>query len=276
MSQVSYATLRSLRIGEGSNYPFAAMPSGIGVNNDRVATVVQGNDGQKFLGSDRLLPSLLTFTVHITGVDITARLAAADALRAAWAPVRTGTVQLTLALNGVERLVVGRPGRCDIDVSKLAFGTLRARCTFETSDARMFEGGAMSSLTLGLTAGGGMVFPLTFPLTFGAGSDSDGSAVNIGNIDAPWIAVIDGPVDTPRITLGETGEFLELDGNILAGSTVVIDSAAQSILLDGSPRASWQTLLSRWWSLAPGTNTVRYRASSGSGSCSFTWRSAWL
>jgi phage-related protein len=199
----------------------------------------------------------------------------ADALKAAWAPVRAGTLPLTVEIASAARILNGRPIAMELDLDGALFGIGRALLTFEATDPR-FYAASLSTLVLGLTVGGGMTFPLTFPLTFGAGSDSDGSAVNAGNTDAPWTATIVGPVTNPTITLGDTGEFIEIDGDIPTGSTLVIDSATQSILLNGSPRQSWQTLLSKWWALAPGTNTIRYRAASGSGSCTLNWRSAWL
>lgn len=276
MSQISYALLRSLRIGEDSAYPFASMPSGIGVDNVRAAIAPQGVDGQRFLGGDRLNARLITFDLHIIADTSAARLIAAEALQAAWGPVREGTIDLTLAVNGVERLVSGRPLRCDILLDKLTKGSLRARCSFETSDPRFF-GATANSIVLGLSGGtGGLEYPLTYPLTYGAGSDSDGSALNAGNIETSWTATIIGPVTVPRLTLGSTGQYIELDGTIPDGSTLVLMSATRSILLNGSPRQTWLTLPSRWWSLVPGVNTVRFRAASGTGACTFSWRSAWL
>ena len=274
------ATLRGLTIGDGTDFEWETAPEGLGLPQFETSRVQRvAVDGRRPMGPDLLGSRMVTFNVEIWagpgGTVLVESLM--DELKQAWAPVRSGTIPLTFDLEGGERLLVGRPAACDIDLSALIYAKShgRARLVFEATDPRLYAE-TLSSVVLGLTVGGGMVFPLTFPLTFGAGSDSDGVAVNEGNTDAPWTATIVGPVTTPRITLGATGEFLELDGVVPSGSTLVVDSATQSILLDGSPRQSWQTLLSRWWSLAPGSNTVRYRASSGTGSCTFSWRSAWL
>ena len=129
---------------------------------------------------------------------------------------------------------------------------------------------------LGLVDGGGRTYPRTYPMTYGAGSDSDGTAVNAGTFETDWTATIVGPVTTPRITLGETGQLVELDGDVPVGSTLVVSSVDGSVLLDGSPRPGWPTLLSRFFKLPAGSNTIRFRAASGTGSCTFAWRDAKL
>ena len=271
------ATLNGVTIGAGTDYTFSREPTGLGPGSYRTSrSELQWTDGSRPSGPDLLASRMVAFEIGVRpSIDAADIEALVDALKAAWAPVRSGTIPLTLELANGPRILNGRPEAVEVDYSRLPFGAANARLVFEATDPRLYSASS-SSIVLGLTAGGGMSFPLTFPLTFGAGSDSDGSAANSGTIDAPWSATIIGPVTTPRITLGETGEFVELDGVVPAGSTVVIDSLSQSILLDGSPRQSWQTLLSRWWALAPGANTVRFRAASGTGSCTFTWRSAWL
>jgi hypothetical protein len=275
VTEVSYASLRGLTVGAGSDLPWASMPQGLDLINERSAVQVPGVDGQRFTGPDQVAPVLVTFDSHVLGDTPAARLVALNGLRAAWAPVRSGVLPLTLALNGTEAILYGRPSRCDADMRKLALGSLRTRYTFESSDPRLYDA-TESAVVLGLEPGGGMVFPLEFPLSFGSGSDTDGSVENAGNAETQWTAVIAGPVVSPRLTLGSTGQYVAINGTVPEGSTLVISSANHSILLDGSPR-NWLTLTSRWWSLAPGVNTVRFRAASGTGSCTFSWRSAsWL
>ncbi len=274
-SSLTAAALGGVAIGAGTTYPFTAEPSGFDVINSAPVVRLAFSDGGRHLGPSTLDVREIVFEIRVRGDSETEIQNEMSALKAAWGPVRSGTVMLNVTLAGVVFALMGRPLSATPDMSDQRFGTARARLVFQATDPRLYTA-SLSSIVLGLTAGGGMTFPLTFPLTFGAGSDSDGSAMNSGNTEAPWTATIVGPVTTPRLTLGATGEFIELDGVVPAGSTLVVDSATQSILLDGSPRQSWQTLLSRWWMLAPGANTIRYRAASGTGSCTFSWRSAWL
>ncbi len=276
------ATLNGLSIGDGTDYLFATEPTGLGPGNYRTSRLeLQWTDGSRPLGADLLPARTVTFELEafdgrqFSDGGSTAVEEAMDALKAAWQPVRAGVLPLTLELSNGPRILWGRPVALEVDYQQLLYGFGRARCVFEATDPRMFDP-TVASIVLGLVAGGGMTFPLTFPLTFGAGSDSDGTAVNAGTIDTKWTATIVGPVTSPTLTLAATGQVIELDGDIPAGSTLIVDSDSQSVLLDGSPRQSWLSLQSRWFQLPPGTSTIRFRASSGSGSCTFAWSSAWL
>ena len=276
------ATLRGLVIGDGSPYKFDREPEGLGVGRYSTARIERlWTDGTFVAGADRLTAREVTFSVEAwDGRDFAGGGSAGvetllQALQAAWAPVRVGTIPLTLNLAGTDRVLFGRPIAVDVDAEGLLYGFARVRLVFEATDPRLFSE-VQSSVVLGLAVGGGMTFPLTFPLTFGAGSDSDAAAVNAGTFETTWTATITGPVTTPRITLASTGQFVELDGTVPAGSSLVVSQADGSVLLDGSPRQSWVTLPSRFFTLPPGSNTIRFRAASGTGSCTFSWRSAWL
>lgn len=127
-------------------------------------------------------------------------------------------------------------------------------------------------------AGTGVTFPVTFPLTFG-GSVSGGQliATNVGEFGAPWSATITGPVDNPTVENITTGETLAFVGTLAAGETLVLDSLARSVLLNGTAsRYSWLVIGSQWFTVEPGANTIRLAGSSGTGSISFSFRSAWI
>jgi hypothetical protein len=268
------AVLNGVTIGGASVYRWRVSPEGLGVGGIRTSSIVRAQvDGVRPSGVDTLPSRLITFDLWWEGATPQLCEQLARQLAAAWTPQRTGVTTLALSVVDVDYVLFGRPRKFDLDLSTIYNGFARARCVFEATDPRLFTS-TVSSITLGLTAGGGMTFPLTFPLTFGAGSDSDGIALNTGTYRTPWTATITGPVTTPRLTLGSTGEYVELDGDVPAGSSLVVSSDDQSILFNGSPRQSWLTLASRWWSLPAGANTVRFRAAAGSGSCQFSWRSA--
>ena len=275
------ASLRGLTIGDGTSYEWESEPD-LGLGGYRTSRLEPSDaDGVRVAGPDRLPSRFVTFEVEVfdgRGYDdggTAAVEALVDALRAAWAPVRSGTVTLTLSLAGGDRQLFGRPVGCLPDLSGALFGRARARLTFEATDPRMFSA-VESSIVLGLTEGGGLEFPVTFPATFGSGGDSDGVAVNDGTFETDWVAALAGPLTTPRLTVAASGLYVELDGTVPAGSLLVLSSADKAVLLDGSPRPGWLTLRSRWWQLEPLNNTVRFRAASGSGSCTFSWRSARL
>jgi|GEM_PF-5750205 len=269
------AELRGLSMGVGTAYQWRKPPTGFGVGSYRTARLErQFSDGTQSLGGDLLPSREVAFDIQITGTPESIE-AALLALSVAWAPVRSSVVPLSVTLTGDTRTLFGRPIGVEFNIEQMDLNLAYARCVFEATDPRMFSA-AESSISLGLVAGGGAPFDLTFPLTFGAGSDSDGTAVNSGTFETNWTATITGPVTTPRITLASTGEFVELDIVVPAGSTLVVSSADGSVLLDGSPRQAAVTLLSRFFVLPAGSNTIRFRAASGTGSCTYAWRSASL
>jgi hypothetical protein len=58
---------------------------------------------------------------------------------------------------------------------------------------------------------------------------------------------------------------------------LVLDSASRTVLLGGtSSRYVWLTSLSRWFTLQPGANALRFDGASGAGSCAVSFRSAWI
>lgn len=274
------ATLRGVQIGDGTSYKFELEPEGLGPGRYLTARLERlWSDGAQVLGADRMASRSVTFAVEAWdgstfadgGAEAVEALLAP--LLAAWAPVRSGVLPLTLNLSGTDWVLFGRPVETSVDATSLLYGFARVRLVFEATDPRLFSA-SESSLVLGLNAGGGVEADVTAPVTAGAGSDSDGTAVNAGSFETEWSATITGPVTTPRLTLASSGQFVELDGTVPAGSTLTVSSSDGSVLLNGSPRQSWPTLLSRFWKLPAGSNTVRFRAASGTGSCMFSWRDA--
>jgi hypothetical protein len=127
-------------------------------------------------------------------------------------------------------------------------------------------------------AGTGVTFPVTFPLSFG-GAVSGGQlqATNIGEFGAPWSATISGPIVNPTLENITTGETLAFIGSVAAGETLVINSLDRSVLLNGTAsRYSWLVVGSQWFTVEPGDNAIRLAGTSGTGSVSFSFRSAWI
>jgi len=83
-------------------------------------------------------------------------------------------------------------------------------------------------------------------------------AENRGDLEAWPVFEITGPVDHPVITNDTTGREFLISGSIPAGETVTVD-ARTGVVTPGGYR-----VIGRPWSLAPGDNTVRWRATFGS------------
>lgn len=238
-----------------------------------------GKDGVVPQGADRARARQIVIEARILAASPAAAMQLRHQLVAAWAPVRDGLLTLRVRLAGVDYEIDGRPGVIDADVSDLLSSVVRVRASFAGADPRLYLSASAGSVALGADTSGGFLAPITFPYAASGatvGSPGDAAVTNVGTFETPWIAVIHGPATNPRIILAETGEQVELIGDVPAGSNLVLDSRDGTVRLDGSPRPTWLSFGSRWWLLPAGTSTVRYRSASASGTADFTWRPACL
>lgn len=122
------------------------------------------------------------------------------------------------------------------------------------------------------TAGGtvGYTFPITLPFSLGSFAPVNPvlTAVVGGSAPISPVIAIYGPVTNPEIR-DELGQRFKFAGLVLDANTfVLIDMAAATVRLGGSPDASVYHLvdfsLSTFWQWNPGAHTVRYYATSGS------------
>lgn len=117
----------------------------------------------------------------------------------------------------------------------------------------------------------GRTYDKTYSYTYGATLNPGGigQAVNSGDIDAWPLFEITGPVSSPVISNETTGRSFIVIGDIDAGDTVTIDSRT------GRVTPANYRLVGRPWLLVPGTNNIRWRASSGSFDPSANLRVIW-
>ena len=83
-------------------------------------------------------------------------------------------------------------------------------------------------------AGGGFTFPLTFPFTFTESSGGEAVCTNNGSRGSPPIVEIHGYATSPAVVLTETGERVQLTGEISAGEFIEIDFFERTVLLNGT------------------------------------------
>jgi hypothetical protein len=78
--------------------------------------------------------------------------------------------------------------------------------------------------TFTITLDAGLIFPITFPITFGAGEVDDTLAITYPGtwLSFPIFTIV-GPIQTPRIDNNTTGEKIEFTIDIAPGRTVTID-----------------------------------------------------
>jgi hypothetical protein len=137
--------------------------------------------------------------------------------------------------------------------------------------------GDASSLELQLPIGtvSGRTYNFTYPWNYGGVviPGGTGVAVNRGD-ESTWpVFRVVGPVSNAVIQNETTGQEFMLLGTVDAGAEVEINSRS------GTVTPSTYRLVSRPWALAPGPNSLRWRATSGSSDPNarlfVSWRSTW-
>jgi hypothetical protein len=98
---------------------------------------------------------------------------------------------------------------------------------------------------------GGLPFPLTFPLAFGSASGGSVTVDNTGTIKSWPIMRIAGPVVNPRIINPATGDELRVNLTLAAGEYLDIDTAARTVLLQGTASRRKDVATSGEWLPVP-------------------------
>jgi hypothetical protein len=158
------------------------------------------------------------------------------------------------------------------------FGVGRAEVEWHCTDPRIYSSTLTTLTTTQATSSGGLLLPALAPLAFiGTATGGQVVATNSGEFDAPWTAVISGPVTNPRIENVTTGETISFTGELGEGDTLTISSLDRTVLLNNTTsRYSWLTAGSSWFDLPAGDTTVRFAGASGSGSIDLSFRSVWI
>lgn len=101
---------------------------------------------------------------------------------------------------------------------------------------------------------------------------------NLGDYPTPPIFTFQGPVNNPRLTLLETGEYLEFTIALAAGEYLTVNVKEKTVLLNGTTSLrGTMTFASTWFRLPPGASTIKYTSGSGDGAVvTCEAYSAWL
>jgi hypothetical protein len=276
------ATLRGLSFGAGTSYRWATWPTGLlATPSIRIGDTPRAGRHGVQAGADLLAGAEITFDVWVLTSSRTAAETAAAALLAAFAP-SSADLPLAVTMSGSpdDYILYGRPrgAECRFD-GKFNGGCLRVRAVFAATDPRRYSATEQTATTTLPTAVGGLDFAASAPFVFGSGgSGGSMSCPNDGTAATPWVATFSGPLVAPTLRLESTGDEIAFPGTTLAsGETLVVDSDARTVLLDGTTsRYAWLRQPAGWFDLAAGANTVELLGASGAGSVALTWRSAWI
>ena len=191
-----------------------------------------------------------------------------------------------LELPGGVYASMARPRKhsCPIDLNMVQAGGGNAISLLHSTDPRWY---AMPTKTasVGLPGGGGggITFPLTFPLDFGGtGGSGELTVYNNGTIEMRPILIVKGPCVNPSISnVSIVGSpVLMFDITLEEGDVLEIDTDFETVLYTpkGAPvavdRRNSLDYGSTWWNLPPGANLITWKATEGSGEASLTVQSA--
>lgn len=116
------------------------------------------------------------------------------------------------------------------------------------------------------TSTGASVYSFAYPIVFGASTYSVTSdATNAGDQSAYPITVhVHGPVNTPRVTNLETGEYIEVGVNLGVGEDLLIsyDKDTLSVTKQGISVLQFVSSASVYFKLRPGSNPIQLTGSS--------------
>lgn len=159
--------------------------------------------------------------------------------------------------DGRKLMVMARCARRDIpsDSGSYPQGVALATIQWVASDPRMYELPGNNFSTALAVASGGIVFPLVFPLDFGAGTSGGKVLIsNNGNAQAWPVFNLTGPLTAPALTDQLTGRVLGFKTTtvIPAGQTWQVDTNRRTVTVLGTTVSRNNELLTRQWFSVPG------------------------
>jgi hypothetical protein len=121
------------------------------------------------------------------------------------------------------------------------------------------------------TSSGSAIFPFELPIVFGASTYSvSGNADNDGDLSTyPISIVVNGPVNSPKVTNTTTGEYIQINTNLSSDDNVLrieYDKDSLNVEVDGVSVLDDVTEESIFFKVRPGGNDIQLTGSSiGSG-----------
>lgn len=276
ISQAFQLELNGLLMGPGTNFVTRQLDLW-SAPDVRAGEAVRAQQHGLYPGTDWLGGRMIAAAFYVTGTTDALEVANRQSLAQAWKMPDPGSrAQLVWQEDdGIKYCVFGKPRLASPKVEP----RVPTECRFVATDPRIYAN-APSSATTGLsTSSGGLTFAAAAPFVFGTGgAGSTMACPNAGTFTTPWTATFTGPLVAPTLTHVTTGKAIILSGaSLAAGDTLVVDSAAKTILLNGTAsRYSWLAGTSQWFDLDPGANSVNLTGASGAGTVTLAWRSAWI
>jgi tail protein len=231
-----------------------------------------------FPGSSYVDPKVVVITVEsINPIDMLL-------LESALLPPQNSTPDTLVPIrwkfpNRDELMVYGRCSRRSRARDQAStLGLTRVTFEMEIPDPRCYSASLTQLSTSIATSSGGLTFAAPAPFVFGTGGvGGTVDAANAGTIETPYVIVFTGPLVAPTLEHTAQAKILSFTGTLAAGETLVVDSSARTVMLNGTAsRYSWLTIASQWFTLQPGSNGLKFSGASGAGTMQISYRNAWL
>jgi hypothetical protein len=199
---------------------------------------------------------------------------AAQALGGVLGPGGVTEAPLYISLPSGTFACMARPRKhnCPLDLNRVMAKATIATTLLHATDPRFYAAPSRTA-TVGLpTPAGGLLFPVTFPASFGGGGAGGlVTVVNAGRFEMRPVFIVTGPCTNPTITnlsiAGAPAVTFAL--SLSAGDTLVIDSDWRTAIYttagstQGASRRNALTSNSTWFNLPPGANIIEFTTSDG-------------
>jgi len=223
----------------------------------------------------------ITLDGTIRGADRTSFMANRAALEAAVSlkldsvnvPIPRTLYLLDLDYSAYQVQVVTRSFQCELTSPTMGKWQLQ----LEAMDY-ILESQTISTITGYLPQSGGVVYPVIYPIHFGASSGGSVVATNLGNAPAYPTVTLYGPMINPVVANDATGESIRLNLTLVAGDVVAIDMRRR-LIVQGTATNKMGSLVqgSKFWAVLPGNNALRVGADTYDvGYATFAWKDARL
>lgn len=277
------AEYNGVALGDGTPFLIAQIDGLLDLPEVRSADKVRLRRNGLTAGDDFTGGRAITVTLEVAQTGTTSFNDAVDQLArltAPGGPERPLVLQIPGVAGGGKRWVYCKPRRRSLPIGREFFyGLTAATVEFFSTDPRIFAADQGSASTTLATAGAGLTFPATFPVTFGAAAIGGLlSVTNAGSFATSPTIRIDGPVSNPRIENVTAGRTLAFDITLDAGDYLLVDTEQRTVMLNGTTsRYNALASASVWFELEPGTSEVRFSAPlTSAATMLMTWRSAWV
>lgn len=194
--------------------------------------------------------------VTVTGeiVDSVDRDSLARALESVTS-VRSGLQDLTIELFGQALTAQGRIVQRALTIGQeYDFGAVPFALQWRCPDPLRY-GPAVTTSTGLPTTSGGLVYPLTYPLSYGsAGSSGQLTLTNSGTADAPILFVVSGSLPN-GFEISAAGQRLTYPAAVPSGQPVTIDTGSGSVTVEGTADRR-TTLTNADWMQVPAMSSL--------------------